>query len=150
MAGRLHAVPAWWDDLTAFAAARHHPSGAIVILREAGRLLGADPDASPQQLLDRCAPTTGTAGGHCAHSSPAAACLCPETTSSAVPRHGGAASSMPFQTAWPPRSPPSTAASSQNRNEPGGPGGARSATSPWRPGSGSSATWPSTSHPPGR
>jgi hypothetical protein len=38
------------------------PSGAIVILREAGRLLGADPDASPQQLLDRCAPATGTAG----------------------------------------------------------------------------------------
>src|SRR5258708_3774999 len=62
MAGRLHPVPAWWDELTAFAAARHPPGGAIVILREAGRLLGADPDASPQQLLDRCAPATGTAG----------------------------------------------------------------------------------------
>ena len=62
MAGRLHPVPAWWDDLTAFAAARHHPGGAIVILREAGRLLSAGPDASPQQLLDRCAPATGTAG----------------------------------------------------------------------------------------
>ena len=62
MAGRRHRVPAWWDDLTAFAVARHHPSGAIVILREAGRLLSADPDASPQQLLDRCAPATGTAG----------------------------------------------------------------------------------------
>ena len=62
MARRLHPVPAWWDDLTAFTAARHHPSGAIVILREAGRLLSADPGASPQQLLDRCAPATGTAG----------------------------------------------------------------------------------------
>ena len=62
MAGRLHRVPAWWDDLTAFAVARHHPSGAIVILREAGRLAGADPDASPQQLLGRCAPAAGTAG----------------------------------------------------------------------------------------
>ncbi len=56
MAGRLNPVPAWWYDLTRLRrAARHHPSGAIVILREAGRLLGADPDASPQQLLDRCA-----------------------------------------------------------------------------------------------
>jgi hypothetical protein len=62
MAGRLHPVPAWWDDLTAFATARHHPGGAIVILREAGRLPGAGPDASPQQLLNRCAPATGTAG----------------------------------------------------------------------------------------
>jgi hypothetical protein len=62
LAGRLHPVPAWWDGLTAFAAARHHPGGAIVILGEAGRLLRADPDASPQQLLDRCAPATGTAG----------------------------------------------------------------------------------------
>ncbi len=62
MAARLRPIPAWWDDLTAFAVARHHPSGAIVILREAGRLLSADPDASPQQLLDRCAPAAGTAG----------------------------------------------------------------------------------------
>lgn len=33
-----------------------------MILREAGRLLAADPAASPQQLLDRCAPASGTAG----------------------------------------------------------------------------------------
>ena len=62
MAGRMAPLPAWWEDLTTFAAARHHPSGAIVILREAGRLLAADPAASPQQLLDRCAPASGTAG----------------------------------------------------------------------------------------
>jgi hypothetical protein len=62
MATRLAPLPAWWEDLTAFAAARHHPSGAIVILREAGRLLAADPAASPQQILDRCAPASGTAG----------------------------------------------------------------------------------------
>jgi ribosomal protein L37E len=62
IARRLAPVPAWWDDLTAFAAARHHPGGAIVILREAGRLLAADPAASPPQLLDRCAPAGGTAG----------------------------------------------------------------------------------------
>jgi hypothetical protein len=61
MARRLGTAPAWWDDLTAFAAARHHPSGAIVILREAGRLLAADPAASPPQLLDRCEPAGGTA-----------------------------------------------------------------------------------------
>ncbi|MGO9079995.1 MAG: hypothetical protein ACLQDY_13270 [Streptosporangiaceae bacterium] len=62
LARRLDPVPAWWDDLTAFAAARHHPSGAVVILRAAGRLLGAGPDASPQQLPGRCAPPAGTAG----------------------------------------------------------------------------------------
>jgi hypothetical protein len=62
MARRLDPVPPWWDELTAYAAARHHPSGAIVILREAGRLLAASPGISPPQLLDRCAPASGTAG----------------------------------------------------------------------------------------
>jgi hypothetical protein len=62
MARRLGKVPAWWDELAVFAAARHHPGGAIEILREAGRLLAADPAASPPQLLDRCEPASGTAG----------------------------------------------------------------------------------------
>jgi hypothetical protein len=61
-ARRLRQVPDWWEDLAAFAAARHHPGGAIEILREAGRLLAADPAASPAQLLDRCEPANGTAG----------------------------------------------------------------------------------------
>src|SRR5258708_4427847 len=43
-AGRRHPVPAWWDNLTAFAAARHHPGGAIVLLPQAGPPPGADPD----------------------------------------------------------------------------------------------------------
>jgi site-specific recombinase XerC len=61
-ARRLRQVPGWWDDLVAFAAARHHPGGAVEILREAGRLPAADPAASPAQLLDRCEPASGTAG----------------------------------------------------------------------------------------
>ena len=56
-AARMTTVPAWWDELTAFAAARHHPGGAVSILRETIRLLTAEPTASPQQLLGRCAPT---------------------------------------------------------------------------------------------
>ncbi|MDQ2873834.1 MAG: integrase [Actinomycetota bacterium] len=62
MARRLDQVPPWWDDLAAFASARHHPGGATEILREAGRMLAADPAASPPQLLDRCEPASGTAG----------------------------------------------------------------------------------------
>jgi hypothetical protein len=62
MARRLGQVPPWWDDLAAYAAARHHPGGAVGILRETGRLLAADPAASPLQVLDRCEPATGTAG----------------------------------------------------------------------------------------
>jgi len=61
-ARRLRQVPDWWEDLVAFAAARHHPGGAIEILREAGRLLAAGPAASPSQLLERCEPANGTAG----------------------------------------------------------------------------------------
>src|SRR6266496_15780 len=61
-ARRLRQVPDWREDLAAFAAARHHPGGAIEILREARRLLAADPAASPAQLLDRCEPASGTAG----------------------------------------------------------------------------------------
>lgn len=56
-AARMTAVPAWWDELTAFVAARHHPAGAVSILRETVRLLAAEPAATPQQLLGRYAPT---------------------------------------------------------------------------------------------
>jgi hypothetical protein len=55
-AGQLATVPTWWDELTAFAAARHHPGGAVTILRETVRLLTAEPTSSPQQLLSRCTP----------------------------------------------------------------------------------------------
>ena len=34
MAGRMGTVPAWWHELTAFAAARYHPGGAMTILRK--------------------------------------------------------------------------------------------------------------------
>ena len=70
---QVRPVPAWWDDLTAFAVARHHPSGAIVILREARQLAGADPDASPRHSWTAAHQPPGQPGGPCAHSSPAAA-----------------------------------------------------------------------------
>ncbi len=48
-------VPSWWDELTAFTAARHHPSGTVIILRATRRLLADEPTAGPQRLLARCA-----------------------------------------------------------------------------------------------
>lgn len=62
VAGRLDEAPPWWDELVTFAAARYHPSGAVAILRETGRLLVAAPTANPQQLLVRCRPSSGTTG----------------------------------------------------------------------------------------
>jgi hypothetical protein len=58
LAIRLKTAPPWWPDLVAFVAARHHPSGAVAVLRETGRLLVAEPAAGPQQLLAGC--TAGT------------------------------------------------------------------------------------------
>jgi len=56
LAQRTGAIPpSWWDELAAFAAARHHPGGAISVLRATGRLLVAEPSASPQRLLECCA-----------------------------------------------------------------------------------------------
>lgn len=52
LAARLPALPGWWQELTGFAAARYHPSGAIAILRHAGRVLLADPAAGPRQVTD--------------------------------------------------------------------------------------------------
>lgn len=56
--GRMTTIPAWWNQFVAFMAARHHPGGAVSILRETVRLLAADPAASPQQLLTRCTQTS--------------------------------------------------------------------------------------------
>lgn len=52
LAARLPDVPGWWQALTEFAAARHHPGGAVAILRCAGRVLLADPSAGPRQVTD--------------------------------------------------------------------------------------------------
>jgi hypothetical protein len=60
LAARLPAVPSWWDDLAAFTAARYHPGGAVAILRQAGRMLAADPAASPRQLLAGATRADGT------------------------------------------------------------------------------------------
>ena len=60
LAGRLPATPPWWDDLAAFTAARYHPGGAVAILRQAGRMLAADPAASPRQLLAATTRADGT------------------------------------------------------------------------------------------
>jgi hypothetical protein len=50
LAARLADVPGWWQALTEFAAARHHPGGAVAILRCAGRVLLADPQPAPGRL----------------------------------------------------------------------------------------------------
>jgi hypothetical protein len=142
LAGRLGQVPAWWDDLTAFAAARHHPGGAIEILREAGRLLAADPAASPPQLLDRCEPGTGAAGRALRRFFTSRGLALPGDEEQR--RAARAAAWTPSRPAWPPQSPPSTTASSRSACGPCAPGGARSATPPCKPGSGPSATLPST------
>jgi hypothetical protein len=51
----MDTVPAWWEELAAFTAARYHPSGAMSILRTTGHILRAEPSASAQQILHRCA-----------------------------------------------------------------------------------------------
>lgn len=56
MAARMPAVPSWWEELVAFAAARYHPSGAVSILRHTGRMVIAEPGVSPQQILSRRPP----------------------------------------------------------------------------------------------
>jgi len=60
LAARLTAVPPWWEALTAFTAARHHPGGAVAILRQAGRVLSADPAAGPRQILAAATRQDGT------------------------------------------------------------------------------------------
>jgi hypothetical protein len=60
LTARLPAIPPWWDDLAAFTAARYHPGGAVAILRQAGRMLAADPAASPRQLLAGAIRADGT------------------------------------------------------------------------------------------
>jgi len=50
-ARKMSPVPEWWNEFSAFVAARHHPGGAVAVLRATGRLLAADPTASPHRLL---------------------------------------------------------------------------------------------------
>lgn len=60
-AARLLAdVPRWWQELTEFAAARYHPSGAVAILRHARRVLLADGAAGPRHVTDSAARPDGT------------------------------------------------------------------------------------------
>ena len=59
LAARLADVPGW-QELTEFAAARHHPGGAVAILRCAGRVLLADPSAGPRQITDSLTRPDGT------------------------------------------------------------------------------------------
>ena len=51
LAARLPVVPPWWQALIEFAAARHHPGGAVAILRHAGRVISAGASAGPRQIL---------------------------------------------------------------------------------------------------
>ncbi|MGH2755270.1 MAG: site-specific integrase [Actinomycetota bacterium] len=52
LAFRLGSPPPWLRDFTAYAAARYCPYGALVLLRELGRLLSADA-RTPAVLLER-------------------------------------------------------------------------------------------------
>jgi hypothetical protein len=52
----MNTVPVWWEELAAFAAARYHPGGAVIILRATGRILNAETSPSAQQILQRCRP----------------------------------------------------------------------------------------------
>jgi hypothetical protein len=60
LAARLPDVPGWWQELTGFAAARHHPGGAVAILRCAGRVLLNDPSAGARQITDSLIRPDGT------------------------------------------------------------------------------------------
>jgi hypothetical protein len=60
LAARIGDVPGWWQALTEFAAARHHPGGAVAILRCAGRVLLADPSAGPRKIADSAVRPDGT------------------------------------------------------------------------------------------
>jgi hypothetical protein len=60
LAARLPAVPPWWQALTEFAAARHHPGGAVTTLRHAGRVISADASAGPRQILAAATRPDGT------------------------------------------------------------------------------------------
>jgi hypothetical protein len=60
LAARMGDVPGWWQALTEFAAARHHPGGAVAILRCAARILLDDPSASPRKITDGAVRPDGT------------------------------------------------------------------------------------------
>jgi hypothetical protein len=60
LASRIGDAPDWWPALTAFAAARHHPGGAVAILRCAGRVLLADPSAGPRAITGSATRPDGT------------------------------------------------------------------------------------------
>jgi site-specific recombinase XerD len=60
LAARLPDIPGWWQELTEFAAARHHPGGAVAILRCAGRVLLDDSSAGPRQITDSLTRPDGT------------------------------------------------------------------------------------------
>lgn len=63
LARRLSIVPPWWEAFTGFVAARHHPSGAVQILRTLGAVLAADASPkSPQQLQILVADHQGAPG----------------------------------------------------------------------------------------
>jgi hypothetical protein len=60
MAARMPATPQWWDEFAAFVIARRHPGGAVDLLRLTARILTADPHATAQQILQRCADPAGS------------------------------------------------------------------------------------------
>lgn len=47
----MRPAPSWWSALAEFTAARRHPGGTVAILREISRVLIAEPELTPRQLL---------------------------------------------------------------------------------------------------
>lgn len=145
LAARLPAVPPWWQALTEYSAARHHPGGAVTILRHAGRVISA----GPRQILAAATRADGTldaAGRALDGFFTSQGLILPgdqatRRAAAALPR-GGNATWTPSRPGSPARSPRSTTASSPTKTEPAAPAAARSVTSPSRAACGSSAIWP--------
>lgn len=50
LADRMPSPPPWWNLLVEFTAARHHPGGTVMVLRETSRILMEDPAVTPHQF----------------------------------------------------------------------------------------------------
>ena len=143
LGARLAAVPGWWEALTAFTAARHHPGGAVAILRRAGRVLADEPGAGPRQILAAATREDGTldaTGGAIAVFFTSQGLILPGDEAAGGPGPAGSVTSMRSRPGWPAWSHDSMTASSPTRTGRAGQGGASSAISPWRPGCGSCVT----------
>ena len=135
LAARLPVIPPWWQALIEFSAARHHPGGAVTILRHAGRVISAGNTAGPRQILAAATRADGTydaAGRALAGFFTSQALILPGDDASRRAAARRSATWTPSRPGSPPQSPRSTTASSPSRTAPAGRAAGSSATSPWR------------------